>query len=55
MPVRWCSVQVMWQLGTNKRTFLPRLGGAVTAIAPAAADPAQYTVTQADNTVRLVS
>jgi len=45
----------MWQLGSNNRTFLPRLGGAVTAIAPSAADPAQYTVAQADNTVRLVS
>ncbi len=45
----------MWQLGSNNRTFLPRLGGAVTAIAPSAADPAQYTVVQADNTVRLVS
>ena len=44
----------MWQLGSNKRTFLPRLGGPVTAIAASAADPAQYTVTQADNTVRLV-
>ena len=46
--------QVMWQLGSNRRTFLPRLGGAVMAIAPSAADPALYTVTQADNTVRLV-
>ena len=44
----------MWQLDGGKRTYLPRLGGAVTAIRSNPADPAQYTITQGDNTVRVV-
>lgn len=46
--------QVAWQLDTGKRTYLPRLAGALTAIAPVARDPARYVLTQADNTLRLV-
>ena len=45
----------MWRLDSGARTFLPRLQGALTAISPAPSDPACYVITQADNTIRLVS
>ena len=45
----------MWRLDSGARTFLPRLQGALTAISPAPGDPACYVVTQADNTIRMVS
>ena len=45
----------MWRLDSGARTFLPRLQGALTAISPAPSDPACYIVTQADNTIRMVS
>ena len=45
----------MWRLDSGARTFLPRLQGALTTISPAPSDPACYIITQADNTIRLVS
>ncbi|KAK9813012.1 hypothetical protein WJX72_007479 [[Myrmecia] bisecta] len=49
------GVLVMWQLRTGSRTYLPRLGGPLIAIAPSEADPAKYLVCQADNTFRTVN
>ena len=48
-------VQVIWQLETGRRTYLPRLGGSITAIRPSPADAAKYTLSQDDNTLRVVS
>jgi hypothetical protein len=39
-------LQVQWQLATNKRSFLPRLGGALVGILPCPADPRKYCVAQ---------
>ena len=47
-------MQVIWQLETGKRNYLPRLGGALTSIEPCLADPALYVICQADNTIRVV-
>ena len=49
------AVLVQWQLATGKRTYLPRLGGAVVGIRACAGDPSRYLVAQADNTVRVVN
>ncbi|KAK9818780.1 hypothetical protein WJX74_006596 [Apatococcus lobatus] len=49
------AVLVIWQLETGKRNYLPRLGGALTAIEPCSADPALYVICQADNTIRVVN
>ena len=54
MSARCGREQVAWQLDTGKRTYLPRLAGALSAISPVARDPARYVLTQADNTLRLV-
>lgn len=48
-------VQVIWQLRTGNKTFLPRLGGGLLGIATSPADAACYIITQADNTIRMVS
>ena len=50
-----CVWQVLWQLRTGNKTFLPRLGGGLLGIGRSPADAACYVITQADNTVRLVS
>ena len=47
--------QVIWRLDTGARTYLPRLAGAVTSISGVPSDAAAYVLTQADNTVRMVS
>ena len=47
--------QVIWRLDTGARTYLPRLAGAVTHISAVPADAAAYVLTQADNTIRMVS
>ncbi len=47
--------QVIWRLDTGARTYLPRLAGAVTNISAVPADAAAYVLTQADNTIRMVS
>jgi hypothetical protein len=49
------NVQVIWRLDTGARTYLPRLSGAITSISPVPIDAACYILTQADNTIRLVS
>ena len=48
-------LQVVWQLDSSHRTFLPRLGGPLTCITRSAVDAACYVISQADNTVRMVS
>lgn len=48
-------LQVVWQLDSSRRTFLPRLGGPLTSITRSAVDAACYVISQADNTVRMVS
>uniref|UniRef100_A0A383VBL7 WD repeat-containing protein 75 second beta-propeller domain-containing protein n=1 Tax=Tetradesmus obliquus TaxID=3088 RepID=A0A383VBL7_TETOB len=49
------GVLVMWALPSNKRTYLPRLGGPLCGITTSRADPARFFVAQSDNTVRLVN
>ncbi|KAF6265630.1 WD40-repeat-containing domain protein [Scenedesmus sp. NREL 46B-D3] len=49
------GVLVMWALPSNKRTYLPRLGGPLCGITTSKADPAKFAVAQSDNTVRLVN
>ena len=48
-------LQVVWQLDSSHRTFLPRLGGPLTCITRSAVDAGCYVISQADNTVRMVS
>ena len=48
-------LQVIWQLDSGHKTFLPRLGGGLTSISRSLVDAACYVVSQADNTVRMVS
>ena len=50
-----CCLQVLWQLETGAMSYLPRLGGAITSIAACPTDAAKYVLSQADNTVRVVS
>ncbi|KAI8464049.1 MAG: WD40-repeat-containing domain protein, partial [Monoraphidium minutum] len=40
------GVLVLWQLATNKRSYLPRLGGPLVGIAPCPADPSRYLIAQ---------
>ena len=52
------AVLVMWQLGTRNRSFLPRLGGSILAIASSSLETAggpQYAVALSDNSISLVS
>ncbi|EFJ41335.1 hypothetical protein VOLCADRAFT_107736 [Volvox carteri f. nagariensis] len=49
------GVLVLWQLDSNRRTFLPRLGGPIVGLHPSPADPAKHVVRQADNIVRVVN
>ncbi len=54
--VEWCSwAQVIWQLDSGARSYLPRLGGGLHSITRSPIDSACYVVSQADNTVRTVS
>ncbi len=54
--VEWCSwAQVIWQVDSGARSYLPRLGGGLRSITRSPLDPACYVVSQADNTVRTVS
>ena len=48
-------LQVLWQLDSGHKTFLPRLGGGLTSITRSSVDAACYVISQADNTVRMVS
>ena len=49
------AVLVIWDVRTGARTYLPRLGAALTGIAPCSLDAAKYALRQADNTVRIVN
>lgn len=54
--VEWCSwAQVIWQVDSGARSYLPRLGGGLHSITRSPLDSACYVVSQADNTVRTVS
>ena len=54
--VEWCLwAQVIWQLDSGARSYLPRLGGGLHSITHSPLDSACYVVSQADNTVRTVS
>lgn len=48
-------LKVVWQLDSGHKTFLPRLGGGLTFITRSSVDAACYVISQADNTVRMVS
>lgn len=48
-------MQVMWQMDTGQKSFLPRLGAALISITPCTHDPAKFVLCQADNTIRIVS
>ena len=48
-------MQVIWRMSTGERSFLPRLGAAISAIVACRHDAAKFVVCQADNTIRLVS
>ena len=47
--------QVIWRLDNGTRSYLPRLAGPLIFISPDPSDAASYVVTQADNTIRVVS
>ncbi|GLC42212.1 hypothetical protein PLESTB_000643100 [Pleodorina starrii] len=49
------GVLVMWQVESNNRNYLPRLGAPLVGLHPSPADPAKYVVRQADNVVRVVN
>lgn len=49
------AVLVIWDVGSGRRAYLPRLGGPLTGVSPCPSDPALYAVRQADNTLRLIN
>ena len=51
----FCCAKVLWQLVSGRRSFLPRLSGALFGIAPLGEDPARLVITQRDNTLRTVN
>lgn len=49
------AVLVIWDVISGRRAYLPRLGGALTAIAACPSDPARFSIGQSDNTLRVLN
>lgn len=49
------AVLVVWEVGSGKRTYLPRLGGPLIGLCTCPSDPSKYALRQADNTLRIVN
>jgi NET1-associated nuclear protein 1 (U3 small nucleolar RNA-associated protein 17) len=49
------GVLVQWHVASGRRTYLPRLGGALVQVLPSPADGARLLVAQSDNTLRVVN
>ncbi|KFM25384.1 WD repeat-containing protein 75 [Auxenochlorella protothecoides] len=49
------AVLVVWDFASARRTYLPRLGGALVGICACPADAARLALRQADNTLRVVN
>jgi len=49
------AVLVVWEVGSGRRTYLPRLGGPLVGLCTCPSEPSKYALRQADNTLRIVN